>query len=191
MRQSADPCRTLAIIWASKEASYKLLSKQLVRRSFVPGEFVTHWDARAVLDSEADCLVTHAGDRANVSISITETWVHAVATQHQNDSVHWIVRDIEKCSLHGCKACGESEAARILATELLSNHGHRDTVLEFVGRVPLLRRPNGAHAVIGISLSHHGAFAAAAIAWPSTEKQTHRRFAEGQGSEGMCSTCTA
>lgn len=193
VRQSADPCRTLAIIWASKEAAYKLLSKQLVRCSFIPEEFVTHLDARVVPHSKANCLVAHAGARANVSICMTEAWVHAVATQHHDDVVHWIVRDIEKCYSPGCKTCYESEAARILATELLSNHGHEDTVVEFVGRVPTLRAQSGVPAGIGISLSHHGAFASAAIAWPSGEnspqRQMRRHFAATSVSEGMCSTC--
>lgn len=190
VRRSAKPWRSLSVIWACKEAAFKLMSKESGRRSFVPWEFETHFEARTELDSNGSCLVTRAGAEAIAMISVTEDWVHAVATRDQNVVVHWAVREIDKCPPQTCPSGSESEAVRFLARQLLSNYGRSDTILEFIGRVPRLRRRNGDLAEMGISLSHHGAFAGAAIAWASGQRQPCDHSKEGTLSEENCSTCT-
>lgn len=190
IRNSPDPCKTLAAVWASKEAAYKLVSKQFLNCRFVPRNFVTQFEDEVLLSSDAELVVTYAELRANVQIALTERWVHAVATFSETTVVHWAVREIEKCIPHGELARAESEAVRYLATDLLSTCGKRGLTLRFSGRIPRLSGDE-----MDISLSHHGAFAGAAIAWhmkkDSLNKEDCFPSAGALFSEGTCSTCTA
>jgi hypothetical protein len=67
--------------------------------------------------------------------------------------------------------------------------------LQFEGRVPKLRHKDGRYAGADVSLAHHGAFAAAAIAWPAccskSQLWCHAGFAKMKNSEAVCFTCTA
>jgi phosphopantetheinyl transferase (holo-ACP synthase) len=195
VRQSADPSTSLAIVWASKEAAYKLHSKQFAPCRFVPRQFVTDIDNRVELKSNGKLIVTYAEMRTSVEILVTKRWVHAVARCSEGTVLRWAVREIEQCFLDGRQARGESEAVRFLAAELLLNFGHKDLSLEFAGKIPRVMRKTGGHAGIDISLSHHGAFAGAAVAWPldkaSLYTQSNCRFLEHSAPEGLCSTFTA
>jgi hypothetical protein len=109
--------------------------------------------------------------------------------------IHWTVREIENCSLRGRKARSESEAVRFLANELLDELCMENLSLQFEGRVPKLRHESGCYAEADVSLAHHGAFAAAAVAWPACRPQSQSwrdaGFAEMKNSEAVCFTCTA
>jgi hypothetical protein len=193
---SPDPSETLAVVWASKEAAYKLFAKTGDnRRHFVPRQFVLEIARLGELTREGQLNVTHGGMEAKIEISIKKRWVHAIATLPGCGLVRWSVQEIEQRSLDGQQARVESEAVRLLAAELLCKCGERDLVLEFEGRIPILRRKVGGQAPIGISLSHHGAFVGVAIAWPGSGASTHEwhsdRFSELSSQGAMCSTFTA
>jgi phosphopantetheinyl transferase (holo-ACP synthase) len=195
VRQSADPSTSLAIVWAAKEAAYKLHAKRSVHCRFVPQQFVTDIENRVGLVSNGKLIVIYAGMRTNVGISVTKRWVHAIATSPEDTALHWGVRGLEQCFRDGRQARGESEAVRFLAAELLVNSGHEDLSLEFAGKIPKVMRKTGGHAGIDISLSHHGAFAGVAVAWSldkaSPRTKSHCRFLKRSAPEGLCSTFTA
>jgi len=139
--------------------------------------------------------VTYAGIRVSVAISLTDRWVHAVASNPGSEMVRWAVREIDSYPLHGSQARRESEAVRLLAAELIAECCGRELVLEIVGKIPTLRMKDGGLADIDISLSHHGGYVAAAIAAtagkPFLPSQLGSRFVEVSSLEEMCFTCTA
>jgi hypothetical protein len=185
----------LALILASKEAAYKSLSKQVAEcRHFVPKQFVTEIENHDPVRFGKKLSVLYRGMQTEVSIFAEERWVHAV-TLTPTMRIHWTVRAIEKCSLGDRKASSESEAVRLLANALLEELCVEDLSLRFEGRVPRLEHKSGRYAGADVSLAHHGAFAAAAIAWPACGPQFQPKgdadFAEMKNSEALCSICTA
>jgi phosphopantetheinyl transferase (holo-ACP synthase) len=194
IRHGPQPSKSLALVWASKEALYKLVSKQFAINGFVPRRFSVDVDQGTPLEACERLVVNYAGIPYNVAITATERWVHAVATFPEGQNVHWTLRAMERSFPHARPEEGESKTVRALAMELLLKCGHKNAALEFVGRVPTLRTDNGL-AGIDISLSHHGAYASAAIAWPLGDSlidaQVLRGFVEVSSVEGTCSTCTA
>jgi phosphopantetheinyl transferase (holo-ACP synthase) len=194
VRRSVNPVNALASIWASKEAAYKLLSKQLELPHFVPHQFVAQVENHEGAQIYQKLSILYRGVQADVSILSTERWVHAVAVL-PSMKIKWTVGEIEKCFFGSRKASTESEAVRFLAHALLAQLGPQDVTLQFEGRVPQLKRKGGGHSGMYVSLSHHGAFAAAAIAWPACgpvpESSDDARLALAKNSEAVCSTCTA
>ena len=190
---SADPSRSLAVVWASKEATYKLFSRQLPRRCFVPRQFVTRTENGTPLDSASEARVTHEGIEARVAISGTGQWVHAIATLIEGQVVRWTVQNIERGFPSHAGARKESDAVRFLARQLLLLCGLEDAELEFIGKVPTVRRKERGCGEIGISLSHHGAFASAVITWSAgasaQPQQMNHRILEVSSWEAVCSTC--
>jgi phosphopantetheinyl transferase (holo-ACP synthase) len=194
--RSPDPCRCLAMVWASKEATYKLVAKtEGIRRHFVPREFVLDVDRFKESNRKCRSKVSHKGVEARIEITVAERCVHAVATLRESRLVWWGVRELEQQYLDYRQARVESEAVRTLAGELLTKYGESDLVLEFLGRIPIVRRKSGGYAGMGISLSHHGAFVAVALARSiarySVEKQLGNRLVENSSQGVMCSTSTA
>lgn len=193
VRGSSDPAKALALIWASKEAAYKAFSKQLPECHFVPKEFVIQMEHRDPVEINQKLSILYAGVQTEVAIFAEERWVHAVAA-FPGMQIHWAVREIEECFLGTRKASSESEAVRFLANALIAELGLQDVSLQFDGRVPKLKRKGGSSAGMDVSLSHDGAFAAAAIAWPVSRTVRapwdNTGFAEIKSSEAVCSTCT-
>lgn len=193
---SQDPCRSLAIVWAAKEATYKLLASGGNLPHFIPRRFSLDHASLRNLTCECPMKVTYEGMEATrVEIKATSRWVHAIATFREFGVVRWSVQEIDQRLNNGHAAKVESEAVRKLAAELLSKCGERDVVLEFVKKIPTLRRRLGGLLGTGISLSHHGAFAAVAITWPLGEPlldESHGvDFLQGSSRRKMCSTFTA
>ncbi|GAC1684526.1 MAG: hypothetical protein PVS2B2_23530 [Candidatus Acidiferrum sp.] len=195
IRHSEDASTSLAIVWASKEAAYKAYAKQLIGCCFVPRQFVTDFEKTSELNSKGNLTVNYAGTQTRVEILVTKRWVHAIATSSEDTHVRGTVLEIEQCFQGGHKARGESEAVRFLASGLLSKFGCVDMALEFSRRIPTVLLNGGGPSGIDISLSHHGAFAAAAIALPSDKAlpctQNHGRSHAYSDSEGLCSTYMA
>lgn len=195
VRKSNDPSKSLAIVWAAKESAYKLLARQLAQCQFIPRQFLTYFPNGVPTNPGGEIVVTYAGMEVRVAISLTDRWVHAVASYHGDEMVCWAVREIDSYPLCGGQARHESEAVRILAAELLAERCGRELVLEFVGRIPTLRPKDGGLADIDISLSHHGRFVAVAIAARAGQHflpwQLDSRSVEVSSLEEMCFTCTA
>jgi phosphopantetheinyl transferase (holo-ACP synthase) len=194
VRRSVNPVKALASIWASKEATYKLFSKRTAQCRFVPRQFVAQIENRDPVRIDQKLSILYAGVHTEVSLFAEERWVHAVAA-FPAMKIHWTVREIEKCFCGCGKTSSESEAVRFLANYLLEELGLQDVSLQFEGRVPKLSRESDAGPGMDVSLSHHGAFAAAAIAWPASRpvstRWDDRGFAEIKSWEAVCSTCTA
>jgi len=194
VRRSANPVKALAVLWASKEATYKLHSKDLGLCHFVPMQFAAEIENSDPARIDEKLSVLHAGVHTEVSLFANDCWVHAVATASVV-RVDWRVWEIEKCMRGAGRASSESESVRFLARALLDELGLEDVSLQFDGRVPRLKRKDGSRAEMDVSLSHHGAYAAVAIAWPSCRIDSRTwdeaGFAAMKSSEAVCSTCTA
>lgn len=137
------------MLWAAKEAAYKLVRKRDSRVIFSPLRFVVRLDAR--LEGE----VEHAGR------------VYAVRLGDAGDALHAVARDGSPARiLSGVSAAGDprqsSRAVRDLASSAIA--GHLGVPLDQIllgrrGRVPTLQ-VRGLGTPIDLSLSHHGRFVA-------------------------------
>lgn len=154
------------MVWASKEATFKLLSQNSIRSHFVPREFDVDISGIESLNFESRLNVSHLGLKASVKIHAAKHWAHAIATFSEFNVVRWSVRQIVRGSADPHNAQIESESVRRLAGELLSIYGKGNLILEFEGKIPRVRSKTGGRSEIGVSLSHHGAFLGAAIAFP-------------------------
>lgn len=167
VRGSSNPARSLAAVWAAKEAAFKLLSRSYNLMHFVPRELVTDFALHNSKSSEL--CVLHHRTQTNVSIFKTTQWLHAVAKSARCGALQWRVREIQKNAPHGITPANESVTVRQLAKELLQESGVKDAALDFVGKIPTLRNAGRLDPDKSISLSHHGRFVAAAIAWTASE----------------------
>jgi phosphopantetheine--protein transferase-like protein len=192
VRQSKSPSVSLSVIWAAKEAAYKLLSKRHSGCSFVPTRLVSDFcpDMSTIAGTR---LQIRCGEvRANVSVSITDRWVHATAIAEQEIIVHWGIQEVaQRGGLE--QSANQSEAVRCLARQLLSDHGCEHMQLMFAGRIPMLTGTFSRGVEMGVSLSHDGSFVAAAIGWSSSssESSASRPLPRGRSSGEACFTCTA
>jgi phosphopantetheinyl transferase (holo-ACP synthase) len=194
VREAQRPSVTLAALWASKEAAYKLFSRE-TDCPFVPREFAVNLGNSVRLNAPEAAIVIHAGIPVRVELSLTGDWLHATAISPTVQSVRWKVREIARGSSECRQPSDESRAARLLADELASRYCEEDMLQDFQGRIPILRYTNGSKAAVEVSFSHHGRFAAVAMGWPVANRQeapSCRGFT-GKTSpwEGTCSTCTA
>jgi hypothetical protein len=179
------------VVWAAKEAAYKLISKELHREHFVPREFVTTFDGGLEWESSLEFNVFYADTQMSVAVAVSEECVHAIATIPGGVVLGWRVREIADCSLEGLAAPTESEAVRILAAQVLSDLG-REEVLDFAGRIPVLRRVDSGVRKGCISLSHHGAYAAVAVGRAKSDTEgAVERLTRVVSSGESCSTCMA
>jgi phosphopantetheinyl transferase (holo-ACP synthase) len=198
VRRSERPAQGLAVIWAAKEAAFKLMSQKFNREHFVPRDFVAaldDWKCSAASDFTMIC----DGVCSRIRVTVNDFWVHAVATLPGDYLVRWQVAEMtEVCSRDDVArtesvAQSESQAARVVARKLLAQNA-RQGALEFVGRIPRVKQASG-NSQTAISLSHHGAYVAAAIAWSlSVDGETRDRQLAPVGSIAMgekCFTCTA
>lgn len=194
MREAERPSLMLAALWACKEATYKLFSRESYF-PFVPKKFVVRSNSPIRLTASETVIVSYSGIPASVELSVTNEWVHAISISPAAQIVRWKVREIEATSRDGLQPQGESEAVRSLAAELTSTYCERDVLQGFQGRIPILTGKAGGHVPIKISFSHHGRFVAVAMAWPFSQP---RRISQSLGFAGQtslweetCSTCTA
>jgi phosphopantetheinyl transferase (holo-ACP synthase) len=192
VRRSDLPARSLAIVWAAKEAAFKLISQKFGRAHFVPRDFVAALHHQE-LDTGADFTMSSGGVSSRISVTTNECWVHAVATLPGDYFLRWRVEEMSGYCSSNAAARAESQAVRHLARKLLDESG-REGVLEFFGRVPRVKKASTASETV-ISLSHHGAYVAAAIAWRSEGRRGtpdgQLAFRGGIMMGGKCSTCMA
>jgi hypothetical protein len=185
---------TLATLWASKEAAYKSLMKTTNCR-FVPKRFAVRFGNPNRLTGTESAMVAHDGILMRVELSLGEHWVHAIALSPVVQVVRWTIREITRCFREDCQAQDESEAVRFLAAELVSRYCQEDVRLDFQGRIPILALKGGGRTAIDVSFSHHGKFAAVAVAWPMVDnwqiKSDRRLSGNASAREETCSTYTA
>lgn len=192
VRRSERPEQSLAIIWAAKEAAFKLMSQKFSRAHFVPRDFVGALGG-SEFNAGIDFTMTCDGVCSRILVSVNESWVHAIATLPGDCVVCWRVSGMVEVCPSDAVARNESQVARVLARKLLSENG-REGELQFAGRIPRVNDASG-NSETGISLSHHGAYVAAVIAWSSGVDGgvRDRRWAPaGDIAMGAkCFTCTA
>jgi phosphopantetheinyl transferase (holo-ACP synthase) len=147
LRGSAAPERLRWMLWAAKEAAYKLARKRDPQVVFSPARFVVRLDAS--LHGE----VTHRGESFPVSLRLEEEAIHAVASAGGPTQ---IATGLELTS----SARDASEAVRELAIRALAERLEiRPEAIRIGrrGRIPILE-VQGRAAPLDLSLSHHGRF---------------------------------
>jgi len=183
VRRSKDASRALASVWAAKEAAYKLISRSSSLRHFVPRDFATDIAELSPGSVYDQLQVSCNGKRAKVTTFATEQWLHAVAVFADSCHLHWKVQEIHKPPFGIITPADESDIARQLARDLLSESGLKNASLDFVEGIPTLREGGTGSVGKAMSLSHHGRFVAAALGWASAEfqKQTETPGASRPG----------
>jgi phosphopantetheinyl transferase (holo-ACP synthase) len=157
---SGAPERLRAMLWAAKEAAYKVARKLDPRSVFAPSRYAVEVDAAL-----AGSVSLPDGRRFALRIRGDAEYVHACASPNP---------DFEADLVCGVGAIGsgefadESLRARSFALEALARTLGRPTHelrLAKRGRIPELRIA-GMDTALDLSLSHHGRYAAFACALP-------------------------
>jgi hypothetical protein len=146
---SGVPNRLRWMLWAAKEAAYKLARKRDPLVIFSPRRFVVRLDAS--LHGE----VSWDGGRCAVSLGVEGDAVHAVATD--GDALR-----LTSAVASAGATLDASDAARALAVRRLARRlDARPETLRIGrrGRIPTLEI-GGVPAGVDLSLSHHGRFVA-------------------------------
>jgi len=160
LARSGAPARLRWILWAAKEAAYKVARKLDASVIFSPRRFVVS------LDADLHGTVEHDGMRIEVSVEESPECVHALASEEPL-SGGWRVARVARVA-DGVDA---SAAARTLAVEdvaSLIGASPDDLEVEKEGRIPVLLA-HGERSGIDLSLSHHGRFVAFACELEAAE----------------------
>ena len=145
----AWPDRLRWILWAAKEAAYKLRKQSDPSTIFSPSRF------EVSLDDALRGTVEHEGKRLRVEVTVVGDLVHAVATLSGSESE--IVTGVE--------ASDRPNASRAVRTLTVRNLAQRLGLPESglcvlrTGRVPRLEVV-GRNRRLDLSLSHHGRYVA-------------------------------
>ena len=170
LRVSGAPNRLRWILWAAKEAAYKVARKLDPRIAFSPSRFEVELDAN--LKGEVRC-----GERRFAAqVHETANSVHAVATDHDfsNTRIVWGAEELTEPAADG----DPSQAARSLAVNTLAARlgAPADSLsIERSGRVPRLLGPAGTEGA-DLSLSHHGRLVAFACELSDAEHAPEARL---------------
>jgi phosphopantetheinyl transferase (holo-ACP synthase) len=151
LRTSGEPNRLRWMLWAAKEAAYKLLKKHDPKLAFSPARFVV------ALDGPLRGQVVHARRTLCVSLRIDADALHAVAT---NDA-RYAARVVSAVGV-APEPLDPSTAARALAVQTLAERLGLPSTAFRLGRrarIPTLEVA-GLAAPLDLSLSHHGRFVA-------------------------------
>jgi len=151
LRASGEPNRLRWMLWAAKEAAYKLLKKRDPKLVFSPARFVV------ALDGSLRGEVAHEGRTFCVSLRTDADALHAVATDDARDAARVV-------SAVGVAAepFDPSTAARALAVRTLAERLGLPSAAFRLGRrarIPTLQVA-GLTTPLDLSLSHHGRFVA-------------------------------
>ena len=145
----ASPDRLRWILWAAKEAAYKLRKQSDPSTLFSPSRF------EVSLDDTLRGAVEHEGERLRVEVTVVGDLVHAVATL--SESASEIVTGVE--------ASERPNASRAVRTLIVRNLAQRlglpESALRVLrsGRIPRLEVV-GRNCSLDLSLSHHGRYVA-------------------------------
>jgi phosphopantetheine--protein transferase-like protein len=164
VRTSISPNRLLAVIWAAKEASYKLFAKQLGLTHFLPKQIEVDLESSSIHSVQFRLESSLEGNHAEVNIFADTKYVHATALV-QRCRYQWQVRATHCAPETGLSPYQESTFARQVAANLIARRDWQGVGLQFVDDKPFLRNASGLHLEADVSLSHHGSLVSAAIAW--------------------------
>ena len=161
LERSGAPNRLRWMLWAAKEAAYKVARKIDPRTVFSPARFVVE------LDETLRGFVQYAGAKLPLLLREDATTVHAIASDRSLDEEH-LVFAVEEVSAIGETEASASRAARALAIDHLAPRlgtAARQLEIRRENRVPHLFVA-GAEAPVDLSLSHHGELVAFACEVP-------------------------
>lgn len=149
---SGAPDRLRWMLWAAKEAAYKVVKKLDATTVWSPRRF------EVSLDANLAGFVTHGSHKVPVWVEEDGSHIHAVASSApmNADAQRWQVGQL-------AVGADDSLAVRALAVAGLADLlGHDPAAFSFEreGRIPVLC-VDGEPAGVDLSLSHHGGF----IAW--------------------------
>ena len=159
--------------WAAKEATFKALAARCPALSFSPRAFVTALEPLA--DGQRRGWVEHGGRRIPVLLHHSASVLHAVAaTADELDRCHLLCAVTPVMADQDPSSSVRRAARRCLARQLRCD----EQEVHIIGRRPprflVAGRPTG----ISLSLSHHGAWVAAAF---SVDSREFRRLAVPAG----------
>jgi phosphopantetheinyl transferase (holo-ACP synthase) len=163
LRASAAPGRLRWLLWAAKEAAYKVAKKQDPRTVLSPRAFVVR------LTGDGHGVVEHDGVRSfALRVDPGRAYVHAVATAGCAPHAT-LVAAVERLPA-GSTVCPGAAARRLALATIAARLGAAADVGELAivrdGKVPRLVRASGARFG-DLSLSHHGHFVAFACELPA------------------------
>lgn len=156
LRRSGAPERLRWMLWAAKEAAYKVARKLDPRVSFAPARFAVQ------LDGSLRGRVEHAGRSLWLAVRADASSVHAIASDAELDPARLL---LGQQRLHAGAAASNAEPSlavrRLAMRKLALRLGAEPAELEIGqrGRVPELRR-RGEATGLDLSLSHHGGLVA-------------------------------
>ena len=140
------------ILWAAKEAAYKVVRKLDANTVFSPSAFLVNLELEPRLDSTLRGTVSHAGRELPVRIHGRKGGIHAVVTDTPGRDVLW------KSGMLAGTRCDPSQAVRSLAVSSLARRlgaALGDLTIGKRGRIPTLLL-RGQPTLLDLSLSHHG-----------------------------------
>jgi phosphopantetheinyl transferase (holo-ACP synthase) len=143
---SPAPDRLRWVLWAAKEAAYKLARQLDPTASFWPRRYLVDLDARR------RGRVAWPAGAASVEVRRVGDAVHATATEPGSDAAR-VVRGVARLESGDdpSRAARELAVCRVAERLGLAAGGLR---VERRGRIPRLRLPGG--GALDLSLSHHG-----------------------------------
>jgi phosphopantetheinyl transferase (holo-ACP synthase) len=151
LRASKERNRLRWMLWAAKEAAYKLLKKRDPKLVFSPARFVV------VLTGSPRAEVVHEGRTLCVSLRSDADALHAVATHDAHDAAR-----VVSAVGFAPEPLDPSRAARSLAVQTLAQRLGVPAAAFRIGRrgrIPTLES-EGLETPLDLSLSHHGRFVA-------------------------------
>jgi len=160
LASSDTPGRERWILWAAKEAAYKVAKKRDRATSFSPRAFVVQ------PCGETEAIVVHDGRRYAIALDVGQRRVHAVALD-VGAAGDRVVARVERLAT-GSTTCPGSAARALAITTMAPLLGVAATDLAVTrdGRVPRLEHLQ-APLVVDLSLSHHGRYVSFACTLPS------------------------
>jgi phosphopantetheinyl transferase (holo-ACP synthase) len=147
LRSSGAPNRLRWMLWAAKEAAYKVVKKLDPRVVFSPSRFMVRLDETLCGD------VTHDGRRVSVALQGESEWVHAIATDDESTRPRILSGIAVTVAPQDASNAVRALAIRALAERLET--APEDLSITRRNRVPSVQ-VRGAPAPLDLSLSHHG-----------------------------------
>jgi phosphopantetheinyl transferase (holo-ACP synthase) len=160
--------RSLWATWAAKEAAYKAFAQSVSSIPGIPMRFRVEWDRApgSAREHSISGTVRFDGRAIRVLAFQSSDFIHCIAStdfRRRFSRVAWMTRGSVRLE-------NESRVARTLAQVLMRNFGLTSTQIRrpIHGRAlapPAVYRRGALLKGIRLSLSHHGRFAAAAVAY--------------------------
>lgn len=180
LRTAADPDTMLWALWAGKETAYKVVRKSHVAVSSAPRAYEVGFVEDGMMEPEKDFIISGTVKTPCEPVTIktfkTLDHIHCIGTDGESktlDSVVWEVRRVEE-DLR-VLPCFESFFVREAAKKRLSLHLNRNSDEIEIRRLkgqyglePPVVYVKDNPALVDISLSHDGKFAAYAFATDSS-----------------------